>query len=187
MPAKTAKVLVNTQDSWTAKAFFGAFQGTDESPRQKVEGGRGTDILSAPVGPFFDLHLALGEATRPHQDLIGNSNKVCGREFRARPFVAVVSILDDKDAAGMLRALLGNSVGAVFTSSQNPRALPPATLASLAGQLDGPPSEIVPDPRAAVARARELAGPEGAVVVTGSIYLVADLLSEPGRRRASAL
>ena len=34
---------------------------------------------------------------------------------------------------------------------------------------------------------RELAGPDGAVLATGSIYLVADLLAEPGRRRASAL
>ena len=108
-------------------------------------------------------------------------------DLGARPLVAVVSILDDKDAAGMLRALLGKTVGAVFTSSQNPRALPPATLASLADQLGGPPSEIVPEPRAAVARAQELAGAGGAVVVTGSIYLVADLLGEPGRRRASAL
>jgi dihydrofolate synthase / folylpolyglutamate synthase len=104
-----------------------------------------------------------------------------------RPVVAVVSILDDKDAAGMLRELLGKTVGAVFTSSRNPRALPPATLASLADQLDGPPSEIVPDPREAVARAQAIAGPEGAVLATGSIYLVADLLGEPGRRRASAL
>jgi dihydrofolate synthase / folylpolyglutamate synthase len=104
-----------------------------------------------------------------------------------RPLVAVVSILDDKDAAGMLRELVGNTIGAVFTSSRHPRALPPATLASLAEQLGGPPSEIVPDPRAAVARARELAGPDGAVLATGSIYLVADLLAEPGRRRASAL
>ena len=104
-----------------------------------------------------------------------------------RPLFAVVSVLDDKDAAGMLRALLGNTAGAVFTSSSNPRALSPATLASLAAQLGGPPSEVVPDPRAAVARARELAGPGGAVVATGSIYLVADLLAEPGRRRASAL
>jgi dihydrofolate synthase/folylpolyglutamate synthase len=38
-----------------------------------------------------------------------------------------------------------------------------------------------------VARARELAGPGGSVLATGSIYLVADLLAEPGRRRASAL
>ena len=101
--------------------------------------------------------------------------------------MAVVSVLDDKDATGMLRALLGNTSATVFTSSRNPRALPPATLASLAGQLGGPPSEIVRDPWAAVARAQELAGPGGAVLATGSIYLVADLLSDPGRRRASAL
>jgi dihydrofolate synthase/folylpolyglutamate synthase len=104
-----------------------------------------------------------------------------------RPVIAVVSILDDKDATGMLRALLGKTAGAVFTSSRNPRALPPATLASLAEQIGGPASDIVPDPRAAVARAQELAGPDGAVVATGSIYLVADLLADPGRRRASAL
>ena len=102
-------------------------------------------------------------------------------------FVAVVSILDDKDAAGMLRALFGKTAGAVFTRSLHPRALSPATLASLAEQLGGPASEIVPDPHAAVARAQELAGPGGAVLATGSIYLVADLLGEPGRRRASAL
>jgi dihydrofolate synthase/folylpolyglutamate synthase len=104
-----------------------------------------------------------------------------------RPLIAVVSVLDDKDAAGMLRALVGQTAGAVFTSSRNPRALPPATLASLAEQLGGPPSEIVRDPRAAVARAQEMAGPDGAVLATGSIYLVADLLSDPARRRASAL
>jgi dihydrofolate synthase/folylpolyglutamate synthase len=104
-----------------------------------------------------------------------------------RRLIAVVSILDDKDAAGMLRALVGNTGGAVFTSSRNPRALPPATLASLAEQLGGPASEIVRDPRAAVARAQELAGPDGAVLATGSIYLVADLLGDPARRRASAL
>jgi dihydrofolate synthase / folylpolyglutamate synthase len=104
-----------------------------------------------------------------------------------RRLVAVVSILDDKDAAGMLRALLGKTAAAVFTSSLNPRALPPATLASLAEQLGGPPSEIIRDPCAAVARAQELAGPDGAVIATGSIYLVADLLADPARRRASAL
>ncbi|HEX5620113.1 MAG TPA: cyanophycin synthetase [Solirubrobacteraceae bacterium] len=104
-----------------------------------------------------------------------------------RSLIAVVSILDDKDAGGMLRALVGKTAGAVFTSSRNPRALPPATLASLAEQLGGPPSEIVRDPRAAVARAQELAGPDGAVLATGSIYLVADLLSDPARQRASAL
>jgi dihydrofolate synthase/folylpolyglutamate synthase len=77
----------------------------------------------------------------------------------------------------------------VLTASTNRRALPPATLASLAAQLGAAAEdiEIVGDPRAAVARAQELAGPAGAVVATGSIYLVADLLSPPGARRSSAL
>ena len=104
-----------------------------------------------------------------------------------RPLVPVISVLDDKDAAGMLRALVPLAAGAVFTASRNPRALSPATLASLWSQLGGPASDIEADPRAAVERARALAGERGAVVATGSIYLVADLLSEPGRRRASAL
>ena len=101
--------------------------------------------------------------------------------------VAVISILDDKDAAGMLRALLGRLSAAVFTAAPNPRALPPATLADLAGKVGGVRSEIEPDPRRAVELARSLAGPAGTVLVTGSIYLVAELLSAPGARRASAL
>jgi dihydrofolate synthase/folylpolyglutamate synthase len=101
--------------------------------------------------------------------------------------VAAVSILDDKDAAGMLRALLPSCDAVVFTSSPNPRALPPPTLQSLAGQLGGPPSEVVRDPRAAVTRARELAGPEGLVLATGSIYLVADLLRPVRGQRVSML
>jgi dihydrofolate synthase / folylpolyglutamate synthase len=103
-----------------------------------------------------------------------------------RPFVGVVSILDDKDAASMLRALLPRCERFVCTAAPSPRALSPATLASLVEQL-GASAEIVPAPRAAVARAQELAGPEGAVVATGSIYLIAELVSAPGRRRASAL
>ncbi|MGO9905645.1 MAG: bifunctional folylpolyglutamate synthase/dihydrofolate synthase [Solirubrobacteraceae bacterium] len=104
-----------------------------------------------------------------------------------KPVVAVISILDDKDAAGMLATLMPMCDALVLTASQNPRALPPPTLQSLAGQLGGPPSEVIRDPRAAVARGRELAGPDGLVVATGSIYLVADLLRPAGAGRASML
>jgi dihydrofolate synthase / folylpolyglutamate synthase len=101
--------------------------------------------------------------------------------------VAVVSILDDKDAAGMLALLLPACDAVVFTSSQNPRALPPPTLQSLSTQLGGPPGEIVPVPQRALARGRELAGRDGVVIATGSIYLIADLLAPQGRERASSL
>ena len=60
----------------------------------------------------------------------------------------------------MLRALLPRLSAAVFTRAPNPRALPPATLADLAGKVGGVRSEIEPDPRRAVERARELAGDE---------------------------
>ncbi len=104
-----------------------------------------------------------------------------------RPRVAVIGVLEDKDAAGMLGELLPRVDRAIYTRSANPRSLSPATLGSLAEKLGGPPSEAVADPRAAVARARELAGPDGAVLATGSIYLIADLVRADPDRRASML
>jgi dihydrofolate synthase/folylpolyglutamate synthase len=103
------------------------------------------------------------------------------------PRICVVSVLEDKDAAGMLRELLPAFDQVVFTRPANPRALSPATLASLGSQLGGPPATLVADPHAAVESARELAGPGGAVLVTGSIYLIADLVRETGGARASRL
>jgi dihydrofolate synthase / folylpolyglutamate synthase len=104
-----------------------------------------------------------------------------------RPRVAVVGVLEDKDAAGMLDALLPHVDRAVFTRSSNPRSLPPATLATLAEKLGERPAETIVHPRAAVDRARALAGPGGAVLATGSIYLVADLVRESAGARASML
>ena len=101
-----------------------------------------------------------------------------------KPLTAVISILDDKDAHAMLDALLPAAENVIFTRTSNPRALPPGTLAHLAGRPD---AEVVGDPRAALERARDLAGPGGAVLATGSIYLIADLVREPGQTRASML
>ncbi len=106
--------------------------------------------------------------------------------------VAVLSVLDDKDAVAMLRHVAPLCDALVLTASQNPRVLPPPTLASLLDQLAPEISvyaEIVPEPHAALRRARELAGPGGVVVATGSLYLIADLMHDPagGERRASML
>ena len=105
-----------------------------------------------------------------------------------RPLVAVLSVLDDKDAAAMLAALLPLCAGAVFTTNANPRALSPATLSSLAGQVGAPAvARVESDPRRAVALAEQLAGRGGVVLATGSIYLVADLMRPDGAGRASTL
>lgn len=117
-----------------------------------------------------------------------------------RPLVAVLSILDDKDAAAMLTTLLPLCAGVVFTANNNPRALSPATLASLAGQVgagrwDGI-ERVEAEPHRALALARRLAagaggGGEvragGVVLATGSIYLIADLVRPAGAARGSAL
>ncbi len=93
-----------------------------------------------------------------------------------RRLVAVLSILDDKDAVAMLRALLPLCAEVVCTHNANPRSLPPGTLQSLAAQLGWPITRLESDPRRALALARELAGPDGLALATGSLYLIADLM-----------
>jgi dihydrofolate synthase/folylpolyglutamate synthase len=91
-------------------------------------------------------------------------------------WIVVASILEDKDAAGMLAALSALGKRLVATSSRNPRALPAAALAQL-GERYFTRVETIEEPAAALLRARESAEPEGAVLVTGSLYLLADLAS----------
>jgi dihydrofolate synthase / folylpolyglutamate synthase len=107
-----------------------------------------------------------------------------------RRLVAVVSILDDKDPSAMLAPLLPLCDQVVFCRIANPRGLSPATLASLAGQLGGARGGGIHterDVHAAVELARELAEDDGVVLVTGSIYLLADLLRPAGAGRGASL
>jgi dihydrofolate synthase/folylpolyglutamate synthase len=104
--------------------------------------------------------------------------------LEGRALTVLISILDDKDARAMLGALLPLAENVVFTRTSNPRALPPGTLAHLA---ERPDAVTVGTPKAALERAKELAGPAGAVLATGSIYLIADLVREPGKARASMI
>jgi len=141
--------------------------------------GRLEAVGSDPLTLYDGAHNPAGA-----QALAGAVPEVIGHRH---PLVLVLSVLEDKDAAGMLEALLPMADSVVFTRCQNPRSLSPATLASLAAKVADVRGETVARPRAAVARARELAGPGGAVLATGSIYLIADLVREEGGARASAL
>jgi dihydrofolate synthase / folylpolyglutamate synthase len=141
--------------------------------------GRLQAVGERPLTLFDGAHNPSGA-----QALAGSLPDVFGPR---RPRVGVVGVLEDKDAAGMLETLLPHFDRVVFTRPANPRSLSPATLVTLAEKLGGPPVETVAGPRAALERAHELAGPDGVVLATGSIYLIADLVREGADARASTL
>jgi dihydrofolate synthase / folylpolyglutamate synthase len=91
-------------------------------------------------------------------------------------FVLVLSILADKDVEQMLRAFARAGARLVATGSPNERALPATELARRAdglGVFDE--IELAPDPGQALELALTRAGEDGAVLVSGSLYLLAAL------------
>lgn len=97
-----------------------------------------------------------------------------------RRLALVLGVLEDKDAAGMLGALLPLCDCAWFTAPPSSRALSPGALHSLARQLGFERAACEPHPTRALAAAQRWAlqtGPGAAVLATGSVYLVGDLLA----------
>jgi dihydrofolate synthase/folylpolyglutamate synthase len=103
-----------------------------------------------------------------------------------RPLGLVLGVLEDKDAAGMLATLLPICQRAWFTAPPSSRTLSPAALQSHARQLGFQACECQPVPSEALQAAREWAQQEGAhaaVLATGSIYLIGDLLAHSAPER----
>ena len=100
----------------------------------------------------------------------------------------VMGVLEDKDAASMLAALLPLCARAWFTAPPSSRALSPAALQSLARQQGFEQTACEPHPRRALEQAQEWARAqpgETAVLATGSVYLVGDLLAHLAEREAA--
>jgi dihydrofolate synthase / folylpolyglutamate synthase len=99
----------------------------------------------------------------------------------ARPLGLVLGVLEDKDAVGMLQPLLALCERAWFTAPPSSRALSPAALQSLARQLGFAAAKTEPRPGRALADAQRGARRRGAAVLaTGSVYLVGELLGRGG-------
>ena len=92
-------------------------------------------------------------------------------------YTVVASILRDKDVDRMLGQLTSVATRLVATRSSNPRALPADELAARARRRFAS-VEAVEDPEAALALARETPP----VLVTGSLYLLADLAAREEQR-----
>ncbi|MGO9319667.1 MAG: bifunctional folylpolyglutamate synthase/dihydrofolate synthase [Solirubrobacteraceae bacterium] len=111
--------------------------------------------------------------------------------FDARPpapIALVLGVLEDKDAAAMLAALLPVVARAWFTAPPSSRALSPAALQSLARQLGFDAAACEPQPVRALEQAQRWARERGgAALATGSVYLVGDLLTRLERSDESSV
>jgi dihydrofolate synthase/folylpolyglutamate synthase len=137
----------------------GRLQVVGEDPLTVLDGAHNPDASRA-------LVQALGE-------LLGD-----------RPVALVLGVLEDKDAAGMLHALLEVCERAWFTAPPSSRALSPAALQSLARQIGFDAVVCEPEPGRALLAAQHWArerGEHAAVLATGSVYLVGDLLDKLNR------
>jgi dihydrofolate synthase/folylpolyglutamate synthase len=168
--------IVLGESEWEALAQAhepGRVVQTDDVGRAAAEALLGRDIqgdVEATLPGRFDV---IGD------DVFAGAHNPAGVEWLLarlprRDFVVVASILADKDAEAMLAALARAGRTLVATASHSARALPAREVATRAEPFFDH-VEFVLDAEEALARARELAGEGGALLVTGSLYLLADL------------
>jgi dihydrofolate synthase/folylpolyglutamate synthase len=90
--------------------------------------------------------------------------------------VLLFGVMKDKRVWEMLELLLPHVGHLIATRPEMSRSRDPEILARFASER-GVPSEAVRSTKAALARAREIAGPEGEVLVAGSIFLLGEILT----------
>ena len=98
-----------------------------------------------------------------------------------RPLVFVFGAMRDKAISEMTEILFPLAQRVIATRPDNPRAASPEEILQ-AGNRTGAEIEIVPEVRAALERARGCAEGKVVVVVTGSIYLVGEVIRVLGTR-----
>jgi dihydrofolate synthase / folylpolyglutamate synthase len=154
----------------------GRLQLLDDRPPTVLDGAHNPDAVAALVQSLPEVFAA-----RPSGHTARSAGSGC---VFPGPLALVLGVLEDKDAAAMLAALLPLCERAWFTAPPSSRALSPAALQSLARQLGFQASECEPQPSRALAQAQRWACEHGgATLATGSVYLVGALLAERSRER----
>ncbi len=97
--------------------------------------------------------------------------------FPGRRWVLIFGASADKDIPGMLRTLLPIADYLIVTRSDHPRSATPVELADIAASVGGG-AEIAVNIRRALQRALTLLKPDTGILVTGSIFLVAEAREE---------
>ena len=104
--------------------------------------------------------------------------------FPHQPIVLVFGVSEDKNVRGILSVLLPETKHIIYTKATHPRAMDVDALMAI--DLPHPvPSEAVENVGQAVAEAKQIAGDDAVVLVTGSIFVAANaravLLQESSR------
>ncbi len=92
-----------------------------------------------------------------------------------RDLTLILGMSDSKDLPGTLAELAPLAARAISTRSAHPRATDPEELAAV-GRALGMDMEVVPDLGEALTRAWTVSPPDGVTLVTGSLFLVGDVL-----------
>jgi dihydrofolate synthase/folylpolyglutamate synthase len=92
----------------------------------------------------------------------------------------VLGAMRDKDVAGIVALLAPIAASAVAAPCGSPRETPAAEVAALLAARGVPSPEVASSAEDAIARADALAGPDGLVLVTGSLYLAGAALAALG-------
>jgi dihydrofolate synthase/folylpolyglutamate synthase len=100
-------------------------------------------------------------------------------QYEDRPLIFVFGAMRDKAISEMTEILFPLAERVIATRPENPRAASPEEIRQAAART-GTEIEVVDDPQRAVERARALAGPKVVVVITGSIYLVGEVMRNIG-------
>lgn len=98
------------------------------------------------------------------------------RQHEAPAAVAIVGILDDKNVEGIVGPLAALVDRWVAVTAASPRAIEAAELSRRVANETGKACLIADSAEQAIATAREMAGSDGSVLVTGSFYTVGPYL-----------
>jgi dihydrofolate synthase/folylpolyglutamate synthase len=135
------------------------------------------EFLGRELGGDVEIDLP-GRLDLVGEDVFAGAHNPAGVDWLvrklSRDYVICAAVLADKDARAMLASLRTRGSRFVATQADTERSLGADALAELAREFFDD-VESVPDATDALARAHELAGPRGAVLVTGSLYLIRDL------------
>jgi dihydrofolate synthase / folylpolyglutamate synthase len=101
--------------------------------------------------------------------------------YEERRLIFVFGAMRDKAIGEMAEILFPIAERVIATRAENPRSAMPDEIRSAAARTSAE-IETAPDVAAALAQARALAGSDGIVVVTGSIYVVGEAMRRLGAR-----